>query len=389
MAKAIFISHVPLFPLIGGDRIRIAQSLRLLSEVYDVDVVYLTNNKTNELIKDNIFAIKSEKAFYSPKIIRFLRASRTLFNRKSFFENLYLNNNLKKYIDSVYHNYDMLFCASPVSAQYVMNLSHPVKVLDMTDSLTLNCLNQILNAKGFFKKWFLNIDMNRMRKYETLCKKNFDSVAYISEVDKHFIDSYNDHAHIVGNYIDLHSGQISKFDFSNKLIVFVGKMDYEPNISATSFFAKEIFPLIKRQIPDIKFTIVGSNPTPAIKKLEKIEGVKVTGYVESIEPWFEQASIIVAPMISGSGVQNKILQALSKGCCVVTTPIGNEGLEELGNVLDVIEPSPILWANHIIDIFKDPSIIFEKAKNAPAAVEKVFGIDTVRKQFHDFINFAH
>ena len=77
--------------------------------------------------------------------------------------------------------------------------------------------------------------------------------------------------------------------------------------------------------PHLKFKIVGAHPDNRVRQLES-ENVHVVGFVDSLEPFFQGATIVVAPMLTGAGIQNKILQAMSYGCCVVTTPIGAEGL---------------------------------------------------------------
>lgn len=110
-------------------------------------------------------------------------------------------------------------------------------------------------------------------------------------------------------------------------IIFVGKMSYEPNIVAVNFFSTQIFPLLKAKYSELKFIIVGANPDERVRKLADIEGVTVTGFVDSIERYFRHSTIVVAPMLIGSGIQNKIIQAMSYGCCVATTTIGAEGLK--------------------------------------------------------------
>ena len=99
-------------------------------------------------------------------------------------------------------------------------------------------------------------------------------------------------------------------------IIFVGKMSYEPNIVAVNFFSTQIFPLLKAKYSELKFIIVGANPDERVRKLADIEGVTVTGFVDSIERYFRHSTIVVAPMLTGAGIQNKIIQAMSYGCCV-------------------------------------------------------------------------
>lgn len=384
MKKALFLSHVPLFPEIGGDRLRIVQSLKLLSEIYETDVVYMTNFKDNESIRDNLPAVKSEKGFYSPKLKRYWRALKTVFNDRPFIVNLYHNPHVESYVESVYKDYDVVFCASPATAQYALSLKGIRKVLDMTDSLTMNYRNALADTKGPVRK-LRETDMNRMAVYERECKQRFDSVAYISKIDRDYIRTDGEKSFIVGNAVIPQAGKKSEVNAELKHLIFVGKMDYEPNVGAVVFFAKEVMPLLRKRIKDIRFSIVGVSPAPQVRELDSLPGVAVTGFVESLDEWYRNSSLFVAPMLSGSGVQNKILQALSFGCGVVTTPIGREGIEVLDEVMEVVSANPEEWAEKITEIITDPSAIKEKAARAPALVSKEFSMDKIRQQFRDFI----
>ena len=131
---------------------------------------------------------------------------------------------------------------------------------------------------------------------------------------------------VINNYVDFpDDSQVCKHN-TDDIIMFLGKMNYEPNITAVKYFANTIFPILRRSIRDLRFFVVGAQPTKEIRDLSEIEGIEVTGFVESTEPYFQKASIVIAPMLTGAGVQNKIIQAMSYGCCVATTNIGAEGL---------------------------------------------------------------
>ena len=385
MKKALFLSHVPVFPEIGGDRIRIAQSLRLLSEIYYVDVVYMTNFTENVSVRQHVPSVRKERFFYSPKIKRYFRALKTVINGRPLIENLYLNPEMARHIREVYEEYDLIFCASPAVAQYVIGLRHPHKVIDLTDSLSMNRHNAMQKAKGL-RRWLYKVDFKRMKNFETRTRNYFDSIAYISETDRNYIDAAGGKTHIVVNAVSPFSGKMSDCNVGEKHLVFVGKMDYEPNVLASTFFATKVMPILREEIPGIRFSIVGIAPSKSVLELGKLPGVKVTGYVESLDEWFEKASLFVAPMLSGSGVQNKILQALTHGCGVLTTPIGKEGIECLEDVIMVVDPRPSEWASRIKEIFINPVEIKEKALRAPGKVEQEFGIDVVRRQFHKFIS---
>ncbi len=112
-----------------------------------------------------------------------------------------------------------------------------------------------------------------------------------------------------------------------RCVLFVGSMDFHPNIDAATYFAREVWPKIHTQTPDLQFVIVGSRPVAAVRELTKIPGVVVTGTVEDVRPYYRKARAAVAPLRIAGGTRLKILEAMAAGIPVVATQIGAEGLE--------------------------------------------------------------
>lgn len=132
--------------------------------------------------------------------------------------------------------------------------------------------------------------------------------------------------YVVGNKVEIPDDILVSKHESDGILVFVGKMNYEPNVVAVTWFAEHVLPKLLVTYPNLQFQIVGAHPEKRILRLSDNPNIQVTGFVESIEPYFQRATIVVAPMLTGAGIQNKIIQAMSYGCCVVTTSIGAEGL---------------------------------------------------------------
>jgi polysaccharide biosynthesis protein PslH len=109
-------------------------------------------------------------------------------------------------------------------------------------------------------------------------------------------------------------------------IVFVGKMDYHPNVDAAVFFARQVWPAVRKRLPGCGLILAGANPGPAVLALREIEGVEVTGTVPDVRPYYRDAIAAVVPLRSGGGTRLKILEAMAAGVPVVSTEIGAEGL---------------------------------------------------------------
>jgi glycosyltransferase involved in cell wall biosynthesis len=109
-------------------------------------------------------------------------------------------------------------------------------------------------------------------------------------------------------------------------LIFVGLMDYYPNIEAATSFTQRIWPLLRRRLPQLTLWIVGANPTPAVLQLGNLEGVTVTGTVPEVRPYYRDALAAIVPLRTGGGTRLKILEAMAAGIPVVSTPLGAEGL---------------------------------------------------------------
>jgi Glycosyltransferase len=127
----------------------------------------------------------------------------------------------------------------------------------------------------------------------------------------------------------------------------------------------------KKEYPDIKMLIVGSNPDRKIKSLAD-DNVVVTGFVEDIRPLLNRAKLFVAPLRSGSGIQNKILEAFACGLPVVTTSYGNAGIKAADEKQVIVRDNPDEFAQIIISLLGDNSKRNELGKSARELVEKEF-----------------
>lgn len=142
-------------------------------------------------------------------------------------------------------------------------------------------------------------------------------------------------------------------DDSNKpILLFTGAMDYYANIDGLVWFSKEIFPHLLKQFPSLTFYIVGRNPTPEVKALVNSH-IKVTGYVEDIRPFYEMATIYVAPLRIARGIQNKILEAMAMARPVVATCKAFEGIEAIPGQDLLIADSGTEFIEKITTLLRD------------------------------------
>jgi polysaccharide biosynthesis protein PslH len=135
-------------------------------------------------------------------------------------------------------------------------------------------------------------------------------------------------------------------------IIFVGAMNYYPNIDAAISFAREVWPRFLSLFPGCRLTLVGSDPVPAVLALRDIEGVEVTGTVDDVRRFYRDADVALVPLRLGGGTRLKILEAMAAGVPVISTSVGAEGLDvQPGlNILIADERDPETWVRAMISL---------------------------------------
>lgn len=153
-------------------------------------------------------------------------------------------------------------------------------------------------------------------------------------------------------------------------LLFIGNFNHTPNVDAMVWFCEHIFPKVKKQIPDIDLTIVGSNMVDSVKALNDLDGVCVAGYVETVEPVFDKTRVFVSPLRYGAGVKGKLGQSICLGLPIVTTSVGSEGMY-LKNGRDcLIADDEDSFAQAIVQIYNDKKLWSSLQINAQKTIDK-------------------
>jgi glycosyltransferase involved in cell wall biosynthesis len=154
------------------------------------------------------------------------------------------------------------------------------------------------------------------------------------------------------------------------IIVFTGAMNYYANIDGVAWFTKEILPLVKKEIPEIQFFIVGSNAAKEVLALSSDNGVTVTGYVPDTREYLNKATVVVVPLRIARGIQNKILEAMAMGIPVVATPQAFEGIEAQPGRDLVLGDNAEKFAESVIKLMEEVSLRKSFGDNARRILEK-------------------
>ena len=361
------------WPLEKGDKLRAFNQIKQLAKNNEVVLCALNDKKSN---KEEAF-----KALQPYCIsVTFIDISKIsiLFNIiKSFFKGLplqcgyFYNKKAHKKIKSLIekHKPDMLFGQLLRVAEYIRYEKTP-KTIDYQDVFSMG-MKRRKEIAPFYMKPFFNMEYKRLKRYEHNIFNDFDIKTIISAQDRNFIDhERKDEILIVPNGVD--HEYYTPQDCEKKYdIVFTGNMAYAPNVNAVEYLANHILPLVWKKLPETKLYIAGATPDPRVKKVAS-DKIIISGWIDDMRDAYAQSRIFIAPMRIGTGLQNKLLEAMSMRLPCITTTLANN---PLGAEIDkeiLVGNNEHELANHIITLLTNK----EKANTLAQS-----GYDFVRRVY--------
>lgn len=300
----------------------------LINDGNSVSLVSLTTENDYKLCDENLLKkLDDVKIFKQSKSTSILNCFLNLLLPIPLQEAYVNNRKLHKYLKKCNEEYDLIYIKRLRMAQYAKYFDDKKVIIDLTDSLTkyyervskkVNGLKKILNLEEYFKHKIS--EKKVVNKYKSVVCSNEEKKYLINKLGCNVNNIY-----VVENLIDFDLWDvpfnIKKLKEKNKL-VFSGMMDYDPNIIAVNYFAKNVLDKLDSKY---ELYVIGKNKS---KELISNKKIKYIGYVESMRDELSKYDIYVCPIIAGSGVKNKILQAMSVGLPIVSTKLGVEGLNK-------------------------------------------------------------
>ncbi len=235
------------------------------------------------------------------------------------------------------------------------------------------------------KKRYLFRQWRKMFDFEAKACPQFDCVVAVSREDSEMMqEQYG-----VTNVYDVPTGVDTDFFRPSGQrvrkphhLVFTGSMDWLPNEDAIRYFTEEIMPRIKQAVPDVTLTVVGRDPYPALLELSKRDpSVIVTGRVEDVRPYMEEASVYIVPLRIGGGTRLKIYEGMAMEKPIVSTSIGAEGLPVTNGQEIVLADTPDSFADSVINLLQDQNLANKIGQEAAARVRAEFGWESVSDCF--------
>lgn len=339
MPSILFLCHRLPWPPSKGDKIRSYHVLRRLAEHYAVFLGTFVDDPADWGHVPEVEAVCAGTCIrpLRPRQAR-RRALGSLVRGEALTSGFYRDRVLQKWVDHIIaeHRPAFALCYSSGVAPLVMHHHGLRRIMDFVDADS-DKWRQYAQDRHGLSRMIYRREARRLAQFERAIAAQFDASLFVSEAEAAFFRAQAPAAagrvHGVSNGVDAgywnpQRDHPSPYHPDERVVVFVGAMDYRANVHAAQWFVHEVWPRVLAKRPDARFYIVGARPTREVRMLERSDGVIVTGQVDDVRPYLAHAYAAAAPLRIARGIQNKVLEALAMEKVVLATPAAWEGIED-------------------------------------------------------------
>ncbi len=376
------------YPLEKGDKLRAYHQIRVLAERHEIYLFALSHTSVTDEQKAELRRYCKEirvMPLHKPQAA--LMAFKNMLTAKSLQTGYWGSRKAEKEFLKFEARVqpDVIYAQMVRTMRYAGKSVRP-KVLDFQDALSMNMERRMAGKRGL--RYFIpHYEFKMLRSAEYDAFDIFDALTIISERDSEAIPHHlHQEIHIVRNGVDFNYYQPLERE-KRTSVVFCGNMQYKPNIEACKYLVNQVMPLVWKHYPQATVTLAGATPTATVRGLAS-DRVRVTGWVEDLREEYAASEIFVAPMTIGSGLQNKLLEAMAMGIPCVTTSLANESLHaEAGHDVLVGNDAEELAA-HIVRLLESETLRKQLAAEAQSFVKKHFTWEECGKELENILTQA-
>jgi glycosyltransferase involved in cell wall biosynthesis len=378
-SRILVIAEMPPLPAIDGARLRIASILRALAQ-HSVDLVHLY------LPDETVIPVECELPHcrtiatvqHDSRLTNWSRL-RSMFSSCPNGTMRTSSQAMRRILQDVSAgDYDAALLCGLNMVQYADCLRFKRMFVDLCDSELRHMEVRSQFVSNPLKKVYFWRQHKKVVRHISDAALRFNSWFVISDIERlsllsHFPDLS---VHVVPNSIQIPTGTCSPASGAGP-ITLTGNFDFSPNVDAALHFVRETMPLLQARAPSSKLRILGKNPPPPLAKLQS-EHVEVTGFVKNFHALLSEASVYVCPLRYGTGIKNKVLEAMALGVPTVSTPIGVECLGAVDGIHYLSADTPVQFVNAITRLARDENLRRGMATAGRDLILSTFGSDAVR-----------
>ncbi len=329
MKKLMVITSRFPYPLDKGDKLRAYHQIKQFSKKAEVHLISLTNKSVEDSsVKELKKFCKSVTVYKLNKFHSVFNVFKALFNKKPFQVALFYNRPIHKKIQQQVRdlNPNHIYCQLVRCGEYVKSEFDIPKTIDFMDVLSKG-IERRISSSSFYLKKILEIEAERLKVYEHIMFEYFDNHSIISAQDQELIYHIEREAiTVIPNGIDTDFFTPNSNSEKKYTLLFNGNMQYQPNVKSAVYIANEILPILHKTNPEITLLISGTSPTKEIQDLAT-EKVTVSGWMDDIRDAYNSSQIFIAPMQIGTGLQNKLLEAMAMKMPCISSKLANNALK--------------------------------------------------------------
>lgn len=391
--KILLISFDFPYPPSGGS---ISRDYNLIKQLSKNNDIYWINRTIRGKPKDE-YIKEMEKYCKIIKIVEWNYGHTIIGLIKSFFtkEPYIIHRFASQYMTDLVHQvlknniFDLILCDHIYLSQYLPHeIELHVPTIPNNEDNGFTYYKRLSETNGLIRPFFAKLQWRKMLNYEVNVYQRFCVDITTSDTEKNIIMKYLKGVKIgvVKNGVDVDYFKPMKRTNMENNIIYTAWFKYYPNQQAVIEFVKDVFPLLKAKIPDIKFYIVGKEPPKRVHELSKINGIVVTGEVEDVRPYLANADVAVIPLKVGGGTRLKILEAMAMGIPVISTKLGAEGLDVKEDENILIADDHEDFAQKIYEIITDKQLSKRISDSAIKFVEENYTWEKIGEDICNFIN---
>ncbi|MDG1333797.1 MAG: glycosyltransferase [Crocinitomicaceae bacterium] len=380
----MLVSRFP-YPLEKGDKLRAFHQLKELSKHFDVTLFALTNHEVAsehyQIVKEHCSEIIVHQQSLLQKGWNIFRSA---LNgnpyQVGYFYSSKGQNKIKQLLKE--DSFNHVYCQLIRMSEYVKHEHTIPKTIDYQDAFSAGIQRRV-SKQPFHKKWIFKSEAKRLKRYESLMFDFFENRTIISKQDRQLIMHPNSQEIVcIPNGIDESFFEELKQEKTHDF-VFVGNMSYAPNVEAIVYISEKILPMF----PEKTLLISGSSPSKKVKSIAAENSqIELTGWVDDIRSSYAAGKIFLAPMMIGTGMQNKLLEAMAIGVPCITTPLANNPIGTKENSEILVASTPEEFKSAIETLFQDSIKYAEIQGNARAFVEQNHHWSETTKRLVELIN---
>ncbi len=401
MARVLFLTHVLPYPLDSGARVRAYHLLRRLSDRHQVTLVSFARPDDSQAaivhlrqicedvavapiprsLRQNLGAIFRGLATGLPMVIardespQMAALLRRLTRQRPF---------------AVVHA-DQTAMAGYGQLAAAAAARPPRTLLDQHNAVHILARRMALSERQPLRRWIMRREANAFRRYERDMCSAYDAILTVTAEDReHLLRLFPSFqqaslaAKFVVTPISVDPTRVAPVAHTppdnGPLILHLGTMFWPPNVEGVLWFARSVLPLIHQAQPTARFAIIGKNPPPAVQALAADPRIEVTGYLADPSSYLRAAAAFVVPLLAGSGMRVKILDAWLWGLPVVTTTLGAEGLAVRPGHNLLLADDPDQFAAAVLDLLTDADLNRHLRQQGRAWVEAHYSVQALYTQ---------